>query len=170
MQASNTNLELIHEQSNEHEGTADAEKKSLIGQTIQEMKSSAQHGNAGAVKSDQISIVEQVDYLQAPQAPKRQFTTATDEASPLRQESKQTLLSGLTSQNNARSKFESESSYANNIQNKLNSNYLANRLQMTGALSKHTLGETYDISEDIHMSNSANDQMSGKMITTVHSN
>ena len=39
---------------------------------------------------------------------------------------------------------------------------------MTGALSKHTLGETYEISEDIHMSHS-NDQISNKM-KTINSN
>ena len=38
---------------------------------------------------------------------------------------------------------------------------------MTGALSKTTLGETYEISEDIHMSHS--NDLSNKMIT-VNSN
>lgn len=62
---------------------------------------------------------------------------------------------------------DADSNYLNALQNKvyqnkLTSQCLQNKFQMTGHHSKNTLGETYEISEDIHISQT-NDQLSNKI-------
>lgn len=161
-QASNIpKLEIIDEQNHENEGTADAEKKKQIDDAVSKLQVP---GSSNRLDTDIKKLAPPSEYLLSPggrvSAPRlvSQQTIVSKDAGPVRQETDQTLVTLLTSQNNMAlrtyaSKITVSETSANKqiYHQKLTSMCLQNKLQQTQS-KPDSLGQTYEISEDIHLS------------------